>query len=137
MAREEFLLQLLSVFGAVALALASVGVYGVTAQAARRRTQEIGIRMALGAAREDVLRMMIRQGVAVVAVGLVVGVALTMLTTTTLAAVLDPMLFGVQPTDPTTLVAVVALLSGLAVIASYLPARRAAVVDPVSSLRSE
>ncbi|MEM7415252.1 MAG: ABC transporter permease [Gemmatimonadota bacterium] len=137
MAREEFLLQLLSVFGAVALALASVGVYGVTAQAARRRTQEIGIRMALGAAKEDVVRMMIRQGAAVVAVGLVVGVALTMLTTTALASVLDPMLFGVRPTDPATLVTVVALLSGLAVLASYLPARRAAVVDPVSSLRAE
>lgn len=137
MAREEFLLQLLSIFGAVALALASVGVYGVTAQAARRRTQEIGIRMALGAARRDVLRLMIRQGAVVVGLGLVTGVALTLITTTTLSSVLDPMLFGVQPTDPATMFAVVGLLGGVAALASYLPARRAAVVDPVSSLRSE
>lgn len=137
MAREAFLLKLLTIFGIVALLLASVGVYGVTAQAALRRTQEIGIRMALGAAAPDVLRMMLRHGIGVAVVGLAVGLVGALASTRLLTSVLDPMLFGVKPTDPLTLGAVVVLLGSVAVLASYLPARRATAVDPVQSLRAE
>lgn len=137
MARELFLVQLLAVFGVVALLLASVGVYGVTAQAALRRTQEIGIRMALGAAGRDVLTMMLRHGMAVAIVGLILGTLGAIVSTRLLSAVLNPLLFGVEPGDPLTLVSVVLLLGAVALLASYLPARRATAVDPVESLRTE
>ncbi len=133
MAREEFILTLLGIFGAVALVLAAVGVYGVTAQAARKRTQEIGIRMALGAAAPDVLSMLLRQALRVVGLGLAVGLVATLLTT----RVLTTLLFGVAPTDPGTLAAVVVLLGGVALLACYVPALRATRVDPVRSLRAE
>jgi putative ABC transport system permease protein len=133
MVRERFILTLLGVFGAVALALAAVGVYGVTAQAARRRTQEIGIRMALGAAAPEVLSMLLRQTLGVVGLGLAVGLVATLLTT----RVLSTLLFGVAPTDPRTLAAVVLLLGAVALLACYLPALRATRVDPVRSLRAE
>ncbi len=133
MAREAFLLKLLSVFGAVALLLATVGVYGVTAQAARRRTQEIGIRMALGARGLDVLRLMLRHGLVVIGLGLFLGVMGASLG----ARALQSLLFGVEATDPATLVAVAGLLGFVAVVACYVPARRATRLDPVSSLRSE
>ncbi|HEX9885071.1 MAG TPA: ABC transporter permease [Longimicrobiales bacterium] len=133
MAREELILSILGAFGVVALLLATVGVYGVTAQAARRRTQEIGIRMALGAGAGDVVAMMLRQGLAVVAVGLVLGLAGALLATRAMASVL----FGVAPTDPGTIAAVVALLGGVAAVACYVPARRATTVDPADSLRAE
>ena len=133
MAREEFVLTLLGAFGVVALLLATVGVYGVTAQAARRRTQEIGIRMALGAGSAEVVGMMLRQGARVVGVGLVVGLAVALVSTRALSS----LLYGVEPTDPGTLAAVVALLGGVALLACYVPARRATAVDPVSSLRAE
>lgn len=132
-ARETFVLKLLGIFGVMALLLAAVGVYGVTAQAARRRTQEIGIRMALGAGTPDVLRLMLRHGVGVIGVGLAIGLALSVATTRALSS----FLFGVEPTDPVTLGAVALLLGGVALIACYVPARRATAVDPVSSLRSE
>ena len=133
MAREAFVLTLLGVFGVVALLLAAVGVYGVTAQAARRRTQEIGIRMALGADAPEVLKMMLWQGLRVVIVGLVAGLAVALVATRALAS----LLYGVAPTDPGTLASVVALLAAVAFVACYVPARRATAVDPVSSLRSE
>jgi putative ABC transport system permease protein len=130
---DRFILTLLGAFGAAALLLATVGVYGVTAQAARRRTQEIGIRMALGARRRDVLGIMFRQGLVVVGAGLVVGLGATLLATRALAS----LLYGIEPTDPATLASVVALLTVVALTACYLPARRATAVDPVDSLRAE
>ncbi len=133
MVRQEFVLTLLAVFGAMALLLAAVGVYGVTAQATRKRTQEIGIRMALGAAAPDVLGMILRQGLTVVAVGLVVGLVAALVATRAMVT----FLFGVEPTDPATLASVVALLAAVAAVACYVPARRATAVDPVTSLRSE
>jgi len=133
MAREEFILTLLTVFGVVALLLAAVGVYGVTAQAARARTQEIGIRMALGAAGPTVLGMMVRQGMRVVALGLAAGLAASLLAGRALAG----FLYGVEPTDPGTLVAVVVAMAGVAAVACWVPARAATTVDPVRSLRSE
>ncbi len=133
MAREQFVLTLLGIFGVVALLLATVGVYGVTAQAARRRTREIGIRMALGAGAPDVLRMMLRHGLVVVGLGLGAGLAASLVAT----RVLTSLLYGVEPTDPGTLAAVMALLGGVALVACYIPARRATTVDPVTSLRAE
>jgi len=133
MARERLVLTLLGVFGVVALLLAAVGVYAVTARAARRRTQEIGIRLALGARGADVMGLMLRHGVGVVALGLVAGVLAALVATRALAS----LLYGVEPTDPATLGAVVALLGGVAIAACYIPARRATAVDPLTSLRSE
>ncbi|HSM59739.1 MAG TPA: FtsX-like permease family protein, partial [Longimicrobiales bacterium] len=133
MARQDFILVLLSAFGVVALLLAAVGVYGVTAQAARARTREIGIRMALGARASEVVGMMLRRGLVGVAVGLAIGLGASLVATRALTTVL----FGVEPTDPGTLGAVVVLLAGVAAIACWLPARRATRVDPVASLRSE
>jgi len=133
MAREEFLLTLLGVFAVSALLLAAVGVYGVTAQAARKRTHEIGIRLALGAGGGDVLRLILAQGLAVVGIGLVVGVATAMVATRAIGT----FLYGVEPTDPLTLGVVVVLLTVVAAVACYVPARRATAVDPAASLRAD
>ncbi len=133
MAREELVLTLLGIFGVVALLLSSVGVYGVTAQAARRRTREIGIRIALGAGAPDVLRMMLRQGLVVVALGLLIGLGVALVATRALSS----LLYGVEPTDPGTLASVMAVLGIVALVACYVPARRATAVDPVRSLRSD
>jgi putative ABC transport system permease protein len=133
MARERLVLTLLGVFGVVALLLAAVGVYAVTARAARRRTQEIGVRLALGARGSDVVGMMLRQALGVVMLGLAAGVLASLVATRALAS----LLFGVEPSDPATLASVVALLGGVALAACYVPARRATTVDPVTSLKSE
>jgi len=133
MAREEFLLTLLGVFAAAALLLATVGVYGVTSQVARKRTHEIGIRIALGAGGMDVLRLILGRGLAVVAIGLAIGVGGALVATRALRA----FLYGVEPTDPLTLAAVIALLAAVAALACYIPARRATSVDPMMSLRAE
>jgi putative ABC transport system permease protein len=131
MARESFMLRLLFAFGAVALLLSAVGVYGVAAQAARRRSREIGIRMALGADTPKVIRMMLLQSLGLVGLGLVVGTVASFL----LAGVLQSMLFGIAPGDPPTLVAVVLVLAGAALLASWLPARRATRLSPTVVLR--
>jgi hypothetical protein len=133
MAREQLLLALLGVFGVGALVLATVGVYAVTSRAARRRTQEIGIRIALGAGAPDVMGLMLRHGLRVVGVGLAAGLVAALLGT----RLLESLLYGVAPTDPATLAAVVALLGGVALVACYVPARRATKVDPLTSLRAE
>jgi putative ABC transport system permease protein len=133
MARERFILTLLTAFGLVALLLAAVGVYGVTAQAARRRTRELGIRIALGARGADVMRLMLRQSMSTVIVGLAAGLAIALVATKTLRSVL----YGVAPSDPLTLGVVVAVLGTVAAIACYLPARRALRQDPVRSLKAD
>lgn len=133
MAKEDLILVLLSVFGIVALALAGVGVYGVTAQAAKGRTQEIGIRMALGAEKTDVVGLMLWRGLGVIGLGLTMGLVAALLATRAMAS----FLFHVEPTDPGTLLAVIVLLGAVATAACYLPARRATTVDPVRSLRAE
>lgn len=133
MEREEMILSLLTVFGVVALLLATVGVYGVTAQMARMRTREIGIRMALGAGGGDVLGMVLRQSLGLVALGLALGLAVALAGT----GVLADLLYGVEPDDPRTLGAVVALLAAAGVAACWFPARRATTVDPVRSLKAE
>jgi predicted permease len=124
---------LLGAFGALALLLAALGIYGVLAYAVRRRTREIGIRMALGAQVADVLRLVLRQGVVLTAAGLVVGLAGAVAGT----RLLGGFLYDVKPLDPLTFAAVVALLACTALLACWLPARRAAKVDPMVAVRYE
>ena len=122
-----------SIFGFVALALASVGVYGVLSYAVSQRTQEIGVRVALGAERRDVLRLIIGQGLKLAAVGVVVGLAGAFAVT----PVIRTLLYNVTPTDPLSFAGVAAFLIGVATVASYIPARRALLVDPIVALRGE
>ncbi len=120
-------------FGAVALVLAAVGIYGVTAYAVSRRTHEIGVRMALGARRRDILRLMLRDGLGQTVFGVVLGLAGALAT----ARAFEAFLYGVSPTDWLTLTAVSSLLAAVALAACYIPARRGAGVDPLVSLRYE
>jgi len=121
------------VFGAVALFLAAIGVYGVLSFAVSQRTQEIGLRMALGAERKRVLRMVVRQGLTLAAIGVLFGLVGAFGVT----RVIRTLLYRVTPTDPVSFVGVAAFLTLIAVLASYLPARRATTVDPVVALRND
>jgi putative ABC transport system permease protein len=115
------------------LLLAGAGIYGVMAYMVTRRTREIGVRMALGAAAGDVLKLVIGQGLWTTAVGVVIGVAGSLALTRTMQS----LLFGVSATDPLTLVEVVILLAAVSCLASWIPARRATKVDPLVALRYE
>ncbi len=120
-------------FGLLALALAAVGVYGVVAYATRQRTHEIGIRMALGARRADILRLVLGQGLRMTLIGLSVGLAVSLVAT----RFLRTLLFGVAPTDALTYAGVAGLLSIVVLAACYIPARRATNVEPMAALRCE
>jgi putative ABC transport system permease protein len=120
-------------FGVLALLLASLGLYGVLAHAVNRRTREIGVRLALGAQRRDVLRLIAGQGMKLVLAGMVVG----LLGAIGVARLLTSLLYGVRPIDPPTFASVCLLLIGTALFACWLPARRAAKVDPMEALRHE
>jgi predicted permease len=130
---QRFSLILLAVFAGLALLLASIGIYGVLSYLVGQRTQEIGVRMALGAKPLDVLRMVLGDGARMMLVGAAIGLAAAAGLTRLMAS----MLFGVRPTDPITFAAVVVLLCGITLLACYLPARRAAMVDPMVALRCE
>jgi len=132
-ARPRFTLVLLAAFAAIALALAAVGVYGVMSYAVSRRVREIGVRLALGADPFTVMRMVVREGMTVAVAGAAVGVAGALLLTRSMAS----FLYGVRPSDPLTFVGVSGLLLGAALLASFLPARRAARTDPLVALRGE
>jgi putative ABC transport system permease protein len=133
MSYARFSALLLALFAGVALALATLGVYGVISFAVSQRTREIGIRMALGAARGDVVRLVVGQGVALAAVGGAVGLGAALVAT----RVLRSLLYDVAPSDLATFVAIAILLAGAAVVASWIPARRAARVDPVTALKAD
>jgi len=132
-AEQRFQTRLLGAFSLLALLLAAVGIYGVLAYSVAQRTHEIGIRMALGAEAGDVLRMVLHRTLALAATGIAIGAAAALATTRVLAN----FLFEVKPSDPATFVTVAALLAGVAVLASWIPAHRAAGVDPVEALRYE
>ncbi len=133
MAQTSFALVMLAIAAAVALLLGVVGIYGVIAYVAQQRTKEIGIRMALGAASGDVSSLFVRHGVILAGIGIVCGMVAAAVLTRTMSA----LLFGVSAYDPLTYGAVALALGGTAVIASYLPARRASKVDPAEALRWE
>jgi len=131
--QPRFYAWILAVFGLVALVLSSVGIYGVISYSVSLRTHEIGVRMALGAKRGDVLSLIMGKGLQLTLRGVAVGVAVALL----LTRFLETLLYGVRPTDPFTFVAVPLLLAGTALLASYIPARRAMKVDPMVALKYE
>ena len=124
---------LLGLFAAVALTLAAVGIYGVISYAVSQRVREIGVRMALGATMADVLRLVLRDGLVLTALGLAAGIIGALWGT----RLLRGLLHGVSPTDPVALVSGVAILGIVGLIACYLPARRAARVDPAITMRGD
>jgi predicted permease len=130
---RRFMLALIGAFAALALVLAATGIYGVISVATAQRTREFGVRMALGAGRREILGMVLRQGVSLAVIGLVVGLAGALIS----GRLLRSFLYGITPTDPLTLAAVVMALGLVAIAACVLPARRATRVDPLVALRAE
>jgi ABC-type antimicrobial peptide transport system permease subunit len=133
MARTSFTLVMLALAGGMALLLGLVGIYGVISYSVTQRTREIGIRMALGAQEQAVTRMFLRQGMLLTGIGVVFGLAAA----SALMRLMRSLLFGVEPVDPLTYGAVSAALIIAALVACYVPARRAMAVDPADALRAE
>jgi putative ABC transport system permease protein len=133
LAERRFSMEMVGLFALTALVLAALGIYGVIAYTVSERTREIGIRIALGADRPTILGMIFNQGAMLTAAGAVVGIACALAVSHLMAGVL----YGVTPTDPPTFVGVSAVLIAVALVACYLPARRAIRVDPLTALRQE
>jgi predicted permease len=131
--QERLIARLSSFFGVLALALASIGLYGLLSYEVTRRTREIGIRMALGAGRRNMLRIVVKQGLALAVTGLILGIAASFGMTRYMGSIL----YAVHPGDPVTLIAVTAILLFVAFVACFIPARRATNVDPMVALRYE
>ena len=132
-AQRRLNMLLLAIFAAVALMLAAVGIYGVISYSVSQRTHEIGIRLALGAQRRDILRLVVGQGLGLTLLGVGLGLAAAL----ALTRFLTTLLFGVSPTDPVAFGVIALLLTGVALLACYAPARRATQVDPMVALRCE
>ena len=130
-ARQRFSMLLLGIFAALAMVLAAVGIYGVMSYSIAQRTREIGLRIALGAQKSDVLKMILRQGLRFVAAGLAIGLAASFVLTRVMAS----LLFGISATDPATFVSISLMLIAVALLASYIPAVRAMKIDPMLALR--
>jgi ABC-type antimicrobial peptide transport system permease subunit len=130
---ERMIAALSTVFGLLATVLAVLGLYGVMAYTVARRSREIGIRMALGAQREELTRMFVRQGLALAITGVTLGLATAFMT----MRLMSSLLFNVSPVDPGTYVGMTAVILAVAWLACYLPSRRAAAVEPVTALRAE
>jgi len=131
--RPRFLTLLLSLFSGIALIIATVGIYGVISYSVARRSREFGLRMALGAAPTNILGLVLKQGVLLTGFGVAVGLIAALMLTRLMAS----LLFGVTSTDPITYLGVSALLAAVAILATYIPARRATQVDPIKILRYE
>ena len=132
-AKQRFTSAVLAAFGALALLLAATGVFGVVASLVSERTREIGIRVALGATSADVVRLVVRQGMRLPAIGLIVGALLAIPASRTLRG----LLYGVSPSDPRVLIGVALLLASVAFAATLIPARRATRVDPRIAMRAD
>ena len=132
-ARQRFSMLLLGLFAALALLLASIGIYGVMSYSVAQRTREIGIRIALGARRADVLQMTLNQALKLVGVGMIIGLIAAFLLTRVLAS----LLYGISATDPMTFIGISVVLLAIAILASYMPAVRATKVDPITALRAQ
>ena len=132
-APQRFNTVLLGSFATVALLLAALGIAGVLSTSVSRRTQELGVRMALGAQRNDLLRMVVRQGMTLVVLGLTIGLVGALF----LARWISSLLFGIEPRDPLTFAGVAAVLTAVAFVACYIPARRTTRIDPIVALRCE
>jgi ABC-type antimicrobial peptide transport system permease subunit len=131
--QERLFARLSSFFALLALVLACVGLYGMMSYAVARRTNEIGIRMALGAERAKILRMVLRESMTLAGIGIVIGVPAALAASRLIAS----MLYGLKPTDPLTILSATAVLAAVALLAGYLPAQRASRVDPMVALRYE
>jgi ABC-type antimicrobial peptide transport system permease subunit len=133
LARRRFSMLLLGIFAGLALVLAAIGIYGVMAYLVNQGTREIGIRMAIGATQREIVRLVVFQGMTIALTGIAAGLAAAFVFT----RLMRSLLFGISAADPTTFGSISLLLASIALLASYVPARRAARIDPILCLRSE